>query len=101
VVQAFIEYLTTPEAAQIWLDRGGFASPNPDLEYPNPTQAATAGALTEAETLRFDLSDLQPAEFGATEGQGIWKLLQDFLQNPDDVDGIAQQLEQAASAAFK
>jgi alpha-glucoside transport system substrate-binding protein len=100
-VQAFIEYLTTPEAAQIWLDRGGFASPNPDLEYPDPTQAATASALTEAETLRFDLSDLQPAEFGATEGQGMWKIFQDFLKDPSDPEGIAQQLEQAASAAFE
>jgi ABC-type glycerol-3-phosphate transport system substrate-binding protein len=102
-VQAFIEYLATPEAAQIWVERGGFSSPNKQLDssaYPDPILAATATALAEAETFRFDLSDLQPSEFGATEGQGMWKLFQDFLQNPDDVDGIAEQLEQAASAAF-
>jgi alpha-glucoside transport system substrate-binding protein len=100
VVQAFIEYLATPEAAQIWVDRGGFSSPNKELEYPDPTQAATASALNEAETFRFDLSDLQPAEFGGTEGQGMWKLFQDFLKSPDNPEEIAQQLEQAASAAF-
>ena len=54
----------------------------------------------EAEEFRFDLSDLQPSEFGSTEGQGIWKLFQDFVANPDDVDGIAQQLEAAAAAAY-
>jgi alpha-glucoside transport system substrate-binding protein len=49
---------------------------------------------------RFDLSDLQPAAFGATAGQGMWKLFQDFLQSPDDVDGIAQQLEDSAARAY-
>ena len=40
------------------------------------------------------------SEFGATEGQGLWKLFQDFVANPDDIDGIAQQMERAASQAF-
>ena len=30
----------------------------------------------------------------------MWKLLQDFLQNPDDVDGTASKLEAAAKAAY-
>jgi hypothetical protein len=40
-----------------------------------------------------------PPEFGATTGQGLWKLFQDFVANPDDVDGIAEQMERAAAAA--
>ena len=51
-------------------------------------------------TFRFDLSDLQPSAFGGTVGQGLFKLFQDFLKNPDDVDGIAQQMEAAAAKAF-
>ena len=58
-------------------------------------------ALANAETFRFDLSDLQPAAFGGTVGQGLWKIFQDFLKNPDDVDGIAQQMEAAAAKAFE
>ena len=46
------------------------------------------------------MSDLQPAAFGATDGQGEWKLFQDFLTNPTDVDGIARQLESAAAQAY-
>ena len=38
------------------------------------------------------MSDLQPSEFGSTEGQGLWKIFQDFVANPDDIDGTAQQL---------
>ena len=102
--QAFFEYLATPEAAQIWAEKGGFSSPNVNLDtsvYPSPILQETAGAIAEAETFRFDLSDLQPGEFGGTEGQGLWKLFQDLVNNPDDIDGIAQQMEQAASKAFQ
>jgi alpha-glucoside transport system substrate-binding protein len=98
--QAFVEFLATPEAAEAWASRGGFASPNTNLDpsvYPDDLTRRTATQIAEAETFRFDLSDLVPAEFGATDGQGLWKLFQDFVQNPDDVDGISQQMEQAAS----
>ena len=47
------------------------------------------------------MSDLAPAAFGGTPGQGEWKILQDFLTNPDDVDGTAAKLESAAAAAYK
>jgi ABC-type glycerol-3-phosphate transport system substrate-binding protein len=102
--EAFIEYLATPEAAEIWAGRGGFSSANENLDpnvYPDAITKTTASAIAEADEFRFDLSDLQPSEFGSTEGQGLWKLFQDFVNNPDDVDGIAQQMEKAAAAAYK
>jgi alpha-glucoside transport system substrate-binding protein len=100
---AFLEYLATPEAGEIWASRGGFSSPNKNLDpevYPDEITRTTAGALGEAETFRFDLSDLQPAEFGGTGGQGMWKHLTDFVANPDDIDGTAQKLEADAAKAF-
>jgi alpha-glucoside transport system substrate-binding protein len=102
--RAFLEYMATPEAAEIWVKRGGFSSPNknvPESAYPDPIQKATATAIASAETFRFDLSDLQPSAFGGTVGQGEFKLFQDFLANPSDVDGIAQKLEDAAAKAYK
>jgi alpha-glucoside transport system substrate-binding protein len=101
--QAFIEYLATPEAAEIWAGRGGFSSANQNLDpsvYPDAITQVTASATAEAEQFVFDLSDLQPSAFGATEGQGLWKLFQDFIRNPDDVDGIAEQMEAAAAQAY-
>jgi alpha-glucoside transport system substrate-binding protein len=103
-VQAFIEYLASPESADIWVKRGGFASPNKNVDsssYPDALLAQTSEEMTSAEQLRFDLSDLQPSAFGATTGQGLWKLFQDFIKEPSDVDGIAQQMEEAAAAAYK
>jgi ABC-type glycerol-3-phosphate transport system substrate-binding protein len=101
--RALVEYLATPEAAEIWARRGGYSSANknvPDTAYEDPLLRRTATAIGDAETFRFDLSDLQPAAFGATVGQGLWKLFQDFLRNPDDVDGTAQKMERAAAKAF-
>jgi alpha-glucoside transport system substrate-binding protein len=100
---AFLEYLTTTDAAEIWAERGGFSSPHKDIDtgvYPDEITRTTASALAEAETFRFDMSDLQPSEFGGTPGQGMWKHLTDFVGNPSDVDGTAEKLEADAAEAF-
>jgi hypothetical protein len=46
------------------------------------------------------MSDLAPAAFGGTVGQGEWKQMQDFVKSPSDVDGAATKLEADAAAAF-
>jgi alpha-glucoside transport system substrate-binding protein len=100
---AFMEYLTTPEAAQLWAERGGFSSPNKNLDvdvYPDEITKATAGALGEAETFRFDMSDLQPSAFGGTPGQGLFKAFTDFVADPTDIDGVTQYMESEAQKAF-
>jgi alpha-glucoside transport system substrate-binding protein len=102
--QAFIRYLASPEASTIWAKRGGFTSPNkkvPLSAYSDALTKASALALVRAKVSRFDLSDLEPAAFGATTGQGEWKIFQDFLKDPSDVDGTASALESAAAKAFK
>ncbi len=103
VAKAFMEFLTTPEAAEIRAKQGGFSSANKNIDesaYPDPIQRETAAGLASAEIFRFDLSDLQPSEFGGTVGQGLFKLFQDFLKTPDDIDGITTQMEAAAAKAF-
>jgi alpha-glucoside transport system substrate-binding protein len=103
-VQAFVRYLVTPESARIWVDRGGFETANkkiPLSAYPDPLQKRAVEALTTSQILRFDLADLQPTAFGATTGQGEWKIFQDFLKNPSDVDGTASALEKSAAKAYK
>ena len=100
--QELIRFLATPEAAESWARSGGFVSPNakvPASAYPDPLTRRTAAALTGADTVRFDLSDLQPPAFGARAEQGMWEILQDFLSDPSDVDGVTRRLEAAAKAA--
>jgi len=99
--RALIEYLATPEAAEIWAEKGGFSSPNKNVDteaYPDEFTKQTASELANAETFRFDMSDLMPGAFGS---DALFTLLQDFLKAPDDIDGITQKLERAAASAFK
>ncbi|MEA2234867.1 MAG: alpha-glucoside transport system substrate-binding protein [Solirubrobacteraceae bacterium] len=99
-----VKYLASPEAAEIWVRRGGFSSPNknvPASAYPDEITRTIATAIAKADAFRFDMSDLAPASFGGTAGQGEWKLLQDFLADPKDVDGTAAKLEASAAKAFK
>jgi ABC-type glycerol-3-phosphate transport system substrate-binding protein len=102
-VEALVKYLTTADAAEIWAKRGGFATLNKNVDesvYPDEVTRTTASAIGKADVFRFDLSDLQPAAFGGTVGQGLFKLFQDFLSNPQNVDGIASQMEAAAKKAY-
>ncbi len=102
-IRAFVRFLASPQGAEVWAKRGGFSSPNkqvPDSTYPDETTRTVATAIADAQTFRFDMSDLAPAAFGGTPGQGEWKILQDFLANPQDVDGTASKLEASAAKAF-
>jgi alpha-glucoside transport system substrate-binding protein len=102
--EALVTYLASPEAAAIWAKRGGFSSANTQLSpdaYSDDLTRTTASAIAKADTFRFDMSDLAPASFGGTPGQGEWKILQDFLADPSNVDKTASQLEQSAARAFK
>ena len=98
-----MKFLASAEAAEIWAAEGGFTSPNKNVDssvYPDDIARRSAEALVAAEVFRFDLSDLQPAEFGGTPSQGMWKALQDFLADPSDPDATAQELERLAAEAF-
>lgn len=70
--------------------------------HPDAITRTTATAIANAKAFRFDMSDLAPAAFGGTPGQGEWKILQDFLSNPKNVAGTASKVETAAAAqAYK
>jgi alpha-glucoside transport system substrate-binding protein len=78
-------------------------SPNLNVDltvYPDAITRSIARRVVEAgDNLRFDLSDLAPAAFGAVEGQGMRGALQEFLRTRD-VDATAAHLEADAAAAY-
>jgi ABC-type glycerol-3-phosphate transport system substrate-binding protein len=103
-IEAFVKYLATPQAASIWARLGGFGTGvrnMPASVYPDAITKATEAPLLGAKSVVFDLSDNQPASFGATTGQGIWGLFQKFLQHPTQISSIQQQLESDATKAYK
>ena len=103
--QALVDYLASPEAAAVWAKLGGYLSPNkaldPSTYADDTTRSIAASLIASGETFRFDMSDQAPPAFGGTPGAGEWKILQDFLAKPTDVQGTAQKLEAAAATAYK
>jgi alpha-glucoside transport system substrate-binding protein len=101
---ALVRFLATAQAGEIWAARGGFLSPNEDVDltvYPDDTTRDIARAVLEAgDDFRFDLSDLQPVAFGGTTGAGMWGELRAFVADPSDVRATAARLEAAAAAAW-
>ena len=100
---ALLQFLASPEAAEIWVQEGGFTSPNSSVDtalYPDDISRGIAeGLIAAGDAFRFDMSDQVPPEFGGTPGAGMWQDLTDFLNNPEDVQGVMESLEATAAAA--
>jgi alpha-glucoside transport system substrate-binding protein len=91
-VRALLQYLATPDAAQVWIERGGFISPNNRVEldwYTNPVDRAQAEILLNATIFRFDASDLMPGSVGAGT---FWTGMVDWISG-DDIDTVLQTIE--------
>ncbi|GGX65879.1 ABC transporter substrate-binding protein [Streptomyces minutiscleroticus] len=103
--KALLTFLASTDGAELWAAQGGFISPNKEMDmgaYKDGVTRDIAEALLAAgDDFRFDLSDQAPAAFGGTQGVGMWKDLQDFLRDPEDVAGAQRQLEADAAKAYK
>ena len=86
-VAAFMEYLTTAEAGQVWAEGGTIISPIVEVDtsvYPTSLIQAEAEQVTSAEAVRFDGSDLLPGvDLGALlqaafSGEDTAPLLEEF-----------------------
>ena len=89
---ALMEYLSLPEGAEVWVKQGGFISPNqgvPDNWYGNYVDQAQAEILQNATTLRFDASDLMPAEVGAGT---FWSGMVDWV-NGRDIETVLNNIQ--------
>lgn len=76
---AFVEFLKTPVAHEIWMSQQGFVTPhkgvNPEA-YSDPTVRRMGEILTDATVFRFDGSDLMPGAVGAG---AFWTGMIDFV----------------------
>ncbi len=94
-----LQYLATAEAQSIWAERGGFLTPNRNLDpsaYPDDLTRQQAEILTGAEVARFDASDLMPAQIGAG---AFWEGMVNYVAG-DDLDTVLQSIETAAADAY-
>ena len=97
--RSLIQYLTTPEAQQIWVERGGAISPSKEVPldaYPDETSMRFAEILQNAETTRFDASDLMPAAMN----EAFFGAVLDYVQDPENLDSILADLDTVQAEAY-
>ncbi|MGR4000603.1 MAG: ABC transporter substrate-binding protein [Alphaproteobacteria bacterium] len=80
---ALFKFLQEPVAHEIWMAQSGFLTPhlgvNPNA-YANDTLRKQGKILAEADTFRFDASDLMPGAIGAG---AFWREITAFTQGQD------------------
>lgn len=95
--RALMQWLVTPEAQQIWVDRGGAISGNTQVtDYPDPISQKSAEALGQSQVFRFDASDLMPEAMNAA----FWQAVLDYTQNPGQLDAILTRLDGVQADAY-
>jgi alpha-glucoside transport system substrate-binding protein len=96
--RALMEYLTTPEAQEIWAERGGHLSPNIEVDpavYPDPVSRQIAESLANAE-VRFDASDLMPEAVN----NAFWSGILNYVSDPESLDSVLENIESVAEGAY-
>ena len=96
-VKAFMEYLTTAEAGQVWAEGGTIISPIVAVDtsvYPTVLIQKEAEQVNTAEAVRFDGSDLLPA------GPDLGGLLQSAFRG-DDTAGLLTEFQAAVTTAWE
>ncbi|WP_176082483.1 ABC transporter substrate-binding protein [Martelella sp. HB161492] len=95
--EAFIQFLETPIAHEIWMAQSGFLTPfkgvNPDA-YANDTLRGEGEILTQATTFRFDGSDMMPGKIGAG---AFWTGMVDYVGGQSAED-VADQIQKSWDA---
>ncbi|MFT6874152.1 MAG: alpha-glucoside transport system substrate-binding protein [Granulosicoccus sp.] len=90
--KAFIEFLKSPIAHELWMAQGGFLTPHAGAStamYQSDTLRGMGEILLNATTFRFDGSDLMPGAVGAGS---FWTGMVDYAGGKDAAEvGLAIQ----------
>ena len=95
-----IKYLTTPEAQQIWVSKGGALSPNkqvPLSKYPDQLSRQAGQIITSAKVTAFDASDNMPDAMNTA----FWHGILDFVGDQSKLDSILANLDKVQADAYK
>ena len=100
--RAFIDFLATEEANSTWatVAAGNRITPHQGVSstlFADPLTALEAGFIKSADIFVFDGSDLAP---GAVGGDAMFTGLQNFIANPDDIQGVLEFIQSAADGAY-
>lgn len=92
-VRAVEAFFSTGASVERWIKSGGATSPHQDSDlswYTNEIDANVANILLEAESVRFDGSDLMPGVVGAGS---FWKGITDYVAGTLDLDQAMEEIQ--------
>lgn len=96
--QTFMQWLARPEAGRAWAERGAFLSPYRDFDasiYPTESGKRAAEILQSADFVRFDGSDLMPADVGSSSQEGsFWLEMTQFAGGNQQLGESLQQIDE-------
>jgi len=98
--RAFMEYIVSPAAQEIWIGELGKLSANKRVNpavYPDDLTRKAAKILSEASTFRFDGSDLMPSAVGAGS---FWTGILDYI-NGVSLKKVLMTIETTALDAYR
>lgn len=93
VALAFIDFLKTPAAHELWMAQSGFTTPYTGVNmdaYADDTQRRLGQVLLDATVFRFDGSDLMPGAVGAG---AFWTGMVNFVGGASAQD-VADRIQQ-------
>jgi alpha-glucoside transport system substrate-binding protein len=82
-VMAVMEYFTKGEHLKGWMEQGGAIAPQKDANldwYGNPVDRVVGEAIQNAQTIRFDASDLMP---GAVGSGSFWQEMTNWISGSE------------------
>jgi alpha-glucoside transport system substrate-binding protein len=98
--RALLRYMVTAEAQAIWAERGGFLSANRALDpaiYPDQITQQMGEMIAQADSVRFDASDLMPEGVNSAFSQGVLQ----YVSNPAQLQSILQGIESIAQQEYQ
>src|SRR6266567_1992289 len=94
-----IKYLTTAQAQDIWVKRGGKLAVSKKVsldDYPDPLSKLSAQILVNTQIAKYDATDNMPTDMR----NAAWKGLLKFISNQANLDSILASLDQTQKTAY-
>jgi len=93
-VRAVMRFLSTGDSIKEWVQSGGVVAPHKDAKlewYPTEANRKYAEILHNADTFRFDGSDMMPGQVGAG---AFWKQMTNWVSG-DELENALKSIDQA------
>ena len=92
-VMAVMQYFAKGEHLKTWMQQGGAIAPQLDADlswYGSDIDRVVGAAMLNANTVRFDASDLMPGAVGAGS---FWKEMTSFVSGAEDLDTALKNID--------